>query len=402
MERELVKDLEADQSAVAAAAAQRESAPAAAGARPLARMLDDDGFFIDDDVDDKIVAPSAEERAQLDADKRRVAVDQATGDALVRGGAAGADADAGAAAGSSAAGEGEGKEEDEEALAKAALEAAMAEAAAQTHSPDEFADRCKYIPLRLTYKERKYLRLVEAALNVRCAIVRAALCHDAACSRHPHSEYTDKIDVWHFRNKSQRKHEQLRDVCAILTGLMVAHDYKRGQSLVRDRDFKHNAAFFQACFEIARRYKIMNPAKMRTDYGKLIYMLMDSCERQVQALLEFPTVRPIRTVYNFLEAKEGLAILRDELVWVATREVADDKHKTRAQIQRDIRAKNQAIDTLSRKYASAKLSEEEIKVCERRCRWGSGALDARAHSTACTLWRTTAASWAATATLWTR
>ena len=32
----------------------------------------------------------------------------------------------------------------------------------------EFTDRVKYIPLRLTFSERKLLRLVEAALNVSC------------------------------------------------------------------------------------------------------------------------------------------------------------------------------------------------------------------------------------------
>ena len=31
----------------------------------------------------------------------------------------------------------------------------------------EFTDRVKYIPLRLTFSERKLLRLCEAALNVR-------------------------------------------------------------------------------------------------------------------------------------------------------------------------------------------------------------------------------------------
>jgi hypothetical protein len=55
-------------------------------------------------------------------------------------------------------------------------------------------------------KERKVLRLLEAALNV--------------------SEYTDKIDVLSYRtNKPQRMVQQIKDLCAILCGLVVASDY---------------------------------------------------------------------------------------------------------------------------------------------------------------------------------
>lgn len=38
----------------------------------------------------------------------------------------------------------------------------------------------------------------------------------------------------------------------------------------------------QAVFEVGRRYKIMNPDKMRSEYGKLMYLLMDSADAHVQ------------------------------------------------------------------------------------------------------------------------
>jgi hypothetical protein len=38
----------------------------------------------------------------------------------------------------------------------------------------------------------------------------------------------------------------------------------------------------QDVFEIGRRYKIMNPEKMRSEFGKLMYMLMDSADSHVQ------------------------------------------------------------------------------------------------------------------------
>ena len=117
-----------------------------------------------------------------------------------------------------------------------------------------FVERAKYIPLRLTLGERKYLRLLDAALQV--------------------SEYTDKIDTLGFGlSKARRIVHQIRELCAILSGLVLAADYKQGQELFTDRDFASNSEFYQTVFELGRRHKIMNPDKMRTTYGKLIYLL---------------------------------------------------------------------------------------------------------------------------------
>lgn len=117
-----------------------------------------------------------------------------------------------------------------------------------------FVERAKFIPLRLTLIERKYLRLLDAALQV--------------------SEYTDKIDTLGFGlSKAKRIVHQIRELCAILSGLMLSTDYRLGQELFTDRDFQCNAEFYQQIFELGRRHKIMNPDKMRTTYGKLIYLL---------------------------------------------------------------------------------------------------------------------------------
>ena len=70
-----------------------------------------------------------------------------------------------------------------------------------------FVNRAKYIPVRLTLSERKYLRLLEAALKV--------------------SEYTDKIDIIGAAlSKPKRIVAQIRELCAILSGLVLAADYK--------------------------------------------------------------------------------------------------------------------------------------------------------------------------------
>ncbi len=52
-----------------------------------------------------------------------------------------------------------------------------------------------------------------------------------------------------WRSKTSRVHAQIKDFCAILSGLVVAQDYKRGQQLVADKDFDQNADFFQVGLE---------------------------------------------------------------------------------------------------------------------------------------------------------
>lgn len=54
-----------------------------------------------------------------------------------------------------------------------------------------------------------------------------------------------QVDVLAWRSKTSRVHAQIKDFCAILSGLVVAQDYKRGQQLVADKDFDQNADFFQ-------------------------------------------------------------------------------------------------------------------------------------------------------------
>ena len=110
------------------------------------------------------------------------------------------------------------------------------------------------------------------------------------------SEYTDKVDILTWKSKTGRIHEQLRDICAILSGLAVAADYEVGQKMIKDRSFEDNAEYFASVFEIGRRHKILNPECMRTDYGKLVHMLMDSQNPDIQRLLEFKLVKKVTTV----------------------------------------------------------------------------------------------------------
>jgi len=58
------------------------------------------------------------------------------------------------------------------------------------HAPvgEWFVERSRYIPLRLTLIERKYLRLLEAALTVRCAC-------QLLCSPLHHANYVFSANI---------------------------------------------------------------------------------------------------------------------------------------------------------------------------------------------------------------
>lgn len=223
------------------------------------------------------------------------------------------------------------------------VEVLGAQPAVGAHVNEWFIERAKFIPLRLTLPERKYLRLLEAALTV--------------------SEYTDKIDTLGFGlSKAKRIVHQIRELCAIMSGLLISADYKKGQELFTDRDFQANANFYQQVFELGRRHKIMNPDKMRTTYGKLIYLLQDSQTPDVKDLLSFSCVMPIKTVYSVLEEHDGLVLLRDDLITIATKEIYSEG-RSRREVQKDIKSKERAIETLSARYSRNGLSQENIRQC---------------------------------------
>eukprot|EP01033_Poteriospumella_lacustris_P014023 gene14023-10021_t len=203
-------------------------------------------------------------------------------------------------------------------------------------------ERAKYIPLRLTYEERKTLRLVAAAIAV--------------------SDYTNIVDV-QFKQRTRRQHTQLQQIVAFLTGLVSAIDYEQGQQVLHDRNFQPHEPMLRDALEIFRRYKIINPDKFRSEYGKLIYLLQDSLSEQVQPLLEISLHKPIRTVYALLEECNALALLDDPLISIATNEILHDKNKSRTKIQRDIKQKEQAAELLVRRYKTATLSSELIRQC---------------------------------------
>jgi hypothetical protein len=63
--------------------------------------------------------------------------------------------------------------------------------------------------------------------------------------------------------------------------------YSPVKKLLKEDNYADYENFFRQMFEIARRHKIMNPEKMRTEYGKLVYLLQDAVSPEVQQHLSF-------------------------------------------------------------------------------------------------------------------
>jgi hypothetical protein len=169
--------------------------------------------------------------------------------------------------------------------------------------------QCRCVPLRLSEAERALLKLLEGALKV--------------------SEYTDKVDVTSLSSsysyggygslsmmggfgsvskKTQLMQDELRAFASLLLGMNVVQNYKRGKLLVQ-HSIADNADFFKTIFEIGRRFKIMNPDKMRTTYGKLMHILQDAVTPN---MLDFDVIAPIKTVYSLLVKRRGArALLAD-------------------------------------------------------------------------------------------
>jgi hypothetical protein len=95
---------------------------------------------------------------------------------------------------------------------------------------------------------------------------------------------------------------------------------------------------------------------------KVYLALQDSQLPEVLELLDFSCAHPIKTVYNVLENHKATDVLRDDLIAIATNEI-NSEGRSRRDIERDIKSKEKAIETLASKYSAQGLSQEQLKQC---------------------------------------
>lgn len=204
-----------------------------------------------------------------------------------------------------------------------------------------FTSRSKYIPVRLSLDERKYLRLVSAVFKA--------------------SEYTDLVDK-QFSNKQKRLVRQMKCITALLSSSTVALNYDTGVKVISEKSFSDFNKEYAELFELFRRYKIMNPEKFRGIYGKVVYFLQDSGLIPVKENLGIDLTKEVKTVYNVLEEADALDVLKSEYISTATRELTGEG-KTRSQINKDRKMKEFALNAISEEFENDKISGEHIKQC---------------------------------------
>ena len=206
---------------------------------------------------------------------------------------------------------------------------------AEESSCSFFTDLAKYVPLRLEFEERRLLRLLESTIDS--------------------SEYTDRVEVSVPNPHQLHRHTAtvLRNICSVLSGLVVADSPEKASSVLSSRNFKEHKNLFQSIFEIARRYKLLNPERMRDSYVKMMYLLQDMGRPEVVELLEFDLSMEVNTVYGLLKKADRLALLADPFMERATAEIIP-RGKSRSSVQDEIREKEAAIKRLATKYGYQK------------------------------------------------
>lgn len=211
--------------------------------------------------------------------------------------------------------------------------------------------RSEFMPLRLDAKERILLGVLEGALDV--------------------SEYTDKCDVStndiymrerHDKNEIVMK--ELKIFFTYLCGLSAANDPKMGKKLLAsERDILENGEFITNCLEVGRRHKRMNPDKMRSTYGKLVYLMMDAISPQIRRSLNFNVGVRVTTVRDIVRSRipnKAKEFFLDPDLVLASREITESSIENRKRASEE---KSRAIQRLVQKYADVENHFPESEVC---------------------------------------
>jgi hypothetical protein len=157
-------------------------------------------------------------------------------------------------------------------------------------------------------------------------------------------------------DKDEKIEREALELCAVLIGLCAANDFsaKPASSLLA-KSRKDNAEYTADCFEVARRFKILNPDKLRDTYGKLLFVLMDSARPSTRRALGFSLTRRVKTVSTHLKSVDQANMLSDGAMADATSEIVQGHSPEDAQ------KKARAVQFLVDRYATPVFPPEEVR-----------------------------------------
>ena len=103
---------------------------------------------------------------------------------------------------------------------------------------------------------------------------------------------------------------------------------------------------------------------MRSVYGKMMHMLQDASSARMQDMTGVSLNSPMKTIGSVLKEGKCEDLLKDSRLDVATKPSSFEKHKSRAEIDKHIKAKMKARNELCEEFSnSSSLSKETILLC---------------------------------------
>ena len=194
--------------------------------------------------------------------------------------------------------------------------------------------------LRLDDQEREVLKLLCASLRV--------------------SEYTDDVDDFRRSRREERMVNNMNELFCTVVGLSYASNSIPGviKDQLADRSVGLPTIYplLVQAFEIGRRYKRLNPGKMREEYGKLLMLLQDAevYLRRNGSMQVGSLVSPVRTVGSVLKQHGIEDMLRHPSISAATSPLPIGSCKTHQL------AKKEAFDLFVAKYGGDDATKRSI------------------------------------------
>lgn len=198
-----------------------------------------------------------------------------------------------------------------------------------------------HVPLRLSPVERKIQRLMRGVILASC--------------------YTDKVDS-ESALKRNRELIIVRELTNALTGLIVGLDVSKAAKLLQDKEFTDYEKEICMAVETCRRYKIMNPDMLRTDYVKFLYMVQDAVQNEnARAALGFSVASDLVTVGRYCEEIEAEEILKEQKLPLCITPVPVLPDRT--VLNKCLRHKDFQVDQLVAQYArTCALPPDRVEI----------------------------------------